>query len=72
MACSARQGIATAPMAVFIYQKLDQGLRRDALSTQIEVEIERRNDEVKVDESTAKAAQETLEKAAKAKKWWEF
>ncbi|HPN33870.1 MAG TPA: hypothetical protein PK843_05120 [bacterium] len=59
-------------MAVFIYQKLDQGLRRDALSTQIEVEIERRNDEVKVDESTAKAAQETLEKAAKAKKWWEF
>ncbi len=75
MAHGARQGLETASMAAFVHQKLDEGLRGDALSTQIESEIERRHaDKVKAEESAAKTAQEALEKerAAKAKKWWEF
>jgi len=71
MARGARQGIETAPMADFVQQKLDEGLRGDALSTQIEAEIDRRHtDKVRADA----AAQEEMErqKAAQAKKWWQF
>ncbi|HOX87863.1 MAG TPA: hypothetical protein PLY04_17915, partial [bacterium] len=75
MADGARKGIETAPMTTFVHQKLDEGLRGEALSAQIEAEVERRHAEkVKNEEMAAQQAQEALEReqAAKAKKWWQF
>lgn len=67
MAEGIEKGVESAPLTVFVHQKLDEGLRGDELATQIQQEVQRRH------EAIQKARQEEEEKkATPTKRWWEF